>query len=221
MIPASNYSMTSRLVAFTSILTLTVCLGAAPPQATTPPHSDRTNGTPLHAKGIPNFGEVTPKLYRGGVPNDAGLESLKKLGINVVVDMRGNNKNEEATVTKLGMQYIAIPSHCPFPRDATYAKFLRVIRENPDKKVFVHCRLGDDRTGMAVAAYRMANEGWSPDEAMKEMQAFGFTTLHHAICPGMASYEQNFPEHLKSSQSFKELQPYEASPGTPSSAPPK
>jgi protein-tyrosine phosphatase len=104
------------------------------------------------------------------------------------------------------MQYIAIPSHCPFPSDAPFAKFLRVIRENPDKKVFVHCRLGDDRTGMAVAAYRMANESWSPDEAMKEMKAFGFTSLHHVICPGMASYEQNFPDRLKTSQAFRELE---------------
>ena len=213
--------MTSRLVALISTLTLALCLSAAPRQATTPPHPNRTNGTHLRAKGIPNFGEVTPKLYRGGVPNNAGLESLKQLGINVVVDMRGPNKEEESAVTKLGMQYIAIPSHCPFPSDAPFAKFLRVLRENPDKKVFVHCRLGDDRTGMAVAAYRMTNEGWTPHEAMKEMTAFGFTGLHHAICPGMASYEQNFPEHLKSSQAFKELQPYEASPGTPSSAPPK
>jgi len=202
--------MTSRLhsfrfIAFASTVTFALCLSASPRQAAMPSQPERTIGTRLHTKGIPNFGEVTPNVFRGAVPTQEGLEALKQLGINIVVDMRGTNKEEEATVTKLGMEYIAIPSHCPFPSDAPFAKFLRVIRENPDKKVFVHCRLGDDRTGMAVAAYRMANEGWSPDEAMKEMKAFGFTTLHHAICPGMASYEHNFPEHLKSSQAFKEL----------------
>ena len=193
MIPASNHSMTSRLVALISTLTLALCLSAAPRQATTPPHPNRTNGTHLRAKGIPNFGEVTPKLYRGGVPNNAGLESLKQLGINVVVDMRGPNKEEESAVTKLGMQYIAIPSHCPFPSDAPFAKFLRVLRENPDKKVFVHCRLGDDRTGMAVAAYRMTNESWTPDEAMKEMTAFGFTGLHHASVPAWPATSKTSP----------------------------
>lgn len=135
----------------------------------------------------------------------AGLESLKKLGVDVVVDMRGTNQSEEAAVTKLGMEYVAIPSHCPFPTDEPWARFLRVIRENPDKKIFVHCRLGDDRTGMAVAAYRMSEEGWSADEAMNEMRTFGFTGVHHAICMGMASYEQSFPERLKSSKAFKEL----------------
>jgi len=163
-------------------------------------------GTRLKAKGVPNFGEVTPSLYRGALPSNEGFEALKKLGINVVVDLRGGkNKEEETTVTKLGMQYISIPSHCPFPNDGPFAKFLRVIRENPAKKVFVHCRLGDDRTGMAVAAYRIAEEGWSADEAMKEMKTFGFSAVHHAMCPGLADYEQKFPQRLKTSTAFKEL----------------
>jgi len=166
----------------------------------------------MKAKGIPNFGEVTPNLYRGAQPSNEGLEALKKLGINVVVDLRGGkNKDEESAVAKLGMQYISIPSHCPFPQDDPFAKFLRVLRENPDKKVFVHCRLGDDRTGMSVAAYRMAEQGWSANEAMKEMKTFGFSGVHHAMCPGLADYEASFPERLKTSRAFKELQPYGAS----------
>lgn len=164
-------------------------------------------GIRWQAKGIPNFGKVTPNLYRGGLPNNEGMKALLKLGVNVVVDMRGRNKDEEAEATKLGMQYVAIPSHCPFPQDETFAKFLKVIQDNPGKKVFVHCRLGDDRTGMAVASYRMANEGWSADEAMKEMKAFGFTTLHHVICPGLADYEETFPKRFKTNAAFKDLQP--------------
>jgi len=154
---------------------------------------------------VPNFGKVTPNLFRGALPSTEGLEALKKLGIGVVVDLRGRSQSEEAAAAKLGMQYIAIPSHCPFPKDEPFAKFLRVIRENPDKKVFVHCRLGDDRTGMAVAAYRMAEEGWTADEAMKEMKTFGFSAVHHAMCPGLADYEESFPQRLKTSTAFKEL----------------
>ena len=166
-------------------------------------------GTRLHAKGIPNFAEVTPNLYRGAQPSPVGLEALKNLGVNLVVDLRGGtNKDEEEAAKKLGMQYISIPSHCPFPKDEPFAKFLRVIRENPAKKVFVHCRLGDDRTGMAVAAYRMAQDGWSADEAMKEMKTFGFSAVHRAMCPGLADYEESFPKRLKNDQAFKELQPY-------------
>ena len=126
-----------------------------------------------------------------------------------MVDLRGTaSKDEEAAAAKLGMQYVSIPSHCPFPKDEPFAKFLRVLRENSGKKAFVHCRLGDDRTGMAVAAYRMAEEGWTADEAMKEMRTFGFSTMHHAMCPGLAGYEADFPQRLKTSRAFKELQPY-------------
>ncbi len=181
-------------------------------QASPPVNSPaaRAMGIRWKAKGIPNFGKVTPNLYRGGLPNNEGMQALQKLGVNVVVDMRGRNKDEEAEATKLGMQYVAIPSHCLFPQDETFAKFLKVIHDNPGKKVFVHCRLGDDRTGMAVASYRMADEGWSADEAMKEMKAFGFTTLHHAICPGLADYERSFPDHLKTSPAFKDLKQNDA-----------
>ena len=189
---------------FALLLLFALCLRAAPYQAekSSPAPAEHPMGTRLHARGIPNFGEVTPHLYRGGRTSREGLGALKDMGVNLVVDLRGVNKEEEATAKKLGMQYVAIPLHCPFPKDEPYAKFLRVIQENPAAKVFVHCRLGDDRTGMAVAAYRMA------EEAMNEMKAFGFTAAHHAICLGLADYEESFPERLKTKRAFKELRPY-------------
>ena len=205
--------MIPEVGALVLLFSFAIFLDAAPRQAAqqaSPPADSpaaRAIGIRWKAKGIPNFGKVTPHLYRGGLPNNEGMKALQKLGVNVVVDMRGRNKDEEAEATKLGMQYVAIPSHCPFPQDETFAKFLKVIQDNPGKKVFVHCRLGDDRTGMAVASYRMANEGWSADEALKEMKAFGFNTLHHVICPGLADYEESFPKRLKTSPAFKDLQP--------------
>jgi protein tyrosine/serine phosphatase len=100
------------------------------------------------------------------------------------------------------MKYVAIPWHCPWPRDKVFAKFLKVVHDNKGKKIFVHCRLGDDRTGMMIAAYRMAEERWTADEAMNEMKSFGFTQSHHLICPSLASYEKHFPEHLKDAPEF-------------------
>jgi protein tyrosine/serine phosphatase len=86
------------------------------------------------------------------------------------------------------------------------AIFLKVIEQDHGKKIFVHCRLGGDRTGMAIASYRMAQEGWSADEAMKEMERFGFQGIHLVICPALGHYEKEFPEHLKTNPAFKELQ---------------
>jgi hypothetical protein len=49
-------------------------------------------------------------------------------------------------------------------------KVLRAIDELP-KPIFIHCREGRDRTGLAVAAYRVAH-GMSVDDAMREMRNF-------------------------------------------------
>ena len=155
-------------------------------------------GSRKHYIGLPNFGEVTPHLFRGGQPGADGLKALKKMGVEVVIDMRsGASSHEKSAVHELGMKYVSIPWHCPFPKDEAFAKFLHVLQENQGKKIFVHCRLGDDRTGMAVASYRMAIEGWSADEAMKEMELFGFTGIHHAICPRLSHYEKNFPKEFR------------------------
>jgi protein-tyrosine phosphatase len=165
----------------------------------------RVIGRKLQEKGVPNFGEVTPSLYRGGLLSTTGLKALAKMGVNIVVDTHSNDPSEEREAKSLGMKYVAIPWHCPWPRDEVFAKFLKVLHENEGKKVFVHCRLGDDRTGMMVAAYRMAEEGWSADEAMNEMRTFGFTRAHHFICPGLASYEKHFPERLKENPAFAKM----------------
>lgn len=158
--------------------------------------------------GLPNFGEVTPHLYRGGQPGADGLKALKKMGVSIVVDMRGGkSSHEKAAVEELGMEYVSIPWHCPFPSDEPFARFLRLMQENPKKKVFVHCRLGDDRTGMAVAAYRIGIEGWSADDALKEMELFGYSKVHHAICPGLGHFEKNFPKHLEKNPEFKDIRP--------------
>lgn len=189
------------------LLAASVVRGAPePPQANEDkPPSAHTMGHKLTRKGIPNFGEVTPSLYRGGQPDERGWAALSKMDIKVIIDTHASSKREEKAVNDLGMKYISIPWHCPWPKDAVFAKFLKVLRENHGKKVFVHCRLGDDRTGMMVAAYRMADEGWTAEEAMREMQTFGFSRAHHFICPSLAGYERKFPEILKNSPEFEDL----------------
>jgi tyrosine-protein phosphatase SIW14 len=157
-------------------------------------------------KNLPNFGEVSTTLYRGGQPSKTGFHMLAKMGVNIVVDLRGNRESERKIVTHLGMQYVAMPWRCSFPKDKVFAEFLRLLRNNPGKKIFVHCRLGDDRTAMMIASYRMADEGWSAERAEKEMEKFGFSFAHRRlICPGLSSYEEDFPHHFRTSPEFRDL----------------
>jgi len=155
---------------------------------------------------LPNFGEPTTTLYRGGQPSKSGFRILAKMGISVVVDLRGSRDSERKIVTSLGMQYVPLPWRCSFPKDRVFAQFLTLLRKNPGKKIFVHCRLGDDRTGMMIASYRMAQEGWSAEKAEKEMEKFGFSFTHRRlICPGLSSYEEKFPQRFQTSPAFRNL----------------
>jgi len=155
---------------------------------------------------IPDFAEITPTLYRGAQPRKHGLEALAKMGVQIVVDLRGDRDSERKEVTSLGMQYVPMHWECSFPKDRIFAEFLTLIRRNPGKKIFVHCRVGDDRTGMMIAAYRMAEEGWSPRQAMNEMTEYGFNLPHRRlICPRLSEYEEHFPERFATKPEFEEL----------------
>jgi protein tyrosine phosphatase (PTP) superfamily phosphohydrolase (DUF442 family) len=202
-----------RLI-LSTVLVAVLCAAGNVLQSGDSPRKNHSFGQPLKIAGVPNAGEVTPTLYRGGQPSTAGFKALAKIGINIVVDLRGSRKDENELVTKLGMQYVSIPWHCPFPKDDVFARFLTLMRKNPGKKVFVHCRLGDDRTGMNIAAYRMAEQGWSAMQAMQEMEAFGFTLPHHFICPSLSSYEETFPRRFSTSPAFESLR-------VPASSPPQ
>jgi hypothetical protein len=103
------------------------------------------------------------------------------------------------------MRYVPLHWQCFSPRDEHFAQFLTLLRENPGKKVFVHCRVGDDRTGMDIAAYRIAEQGWTAEEARKEMEAYGVNWFHKAICFPLSSYEKEFPERFKTSAAFESL----------------
>ncbi len=196
-------------LAVSVVFVSTMCAMSHVPQTASPNASASSAEHPfalrLKIKGVPNAGEVTPTLYRGGQPTANGFKALANMGIDIVVDLRGSRKSESEQVTKLGMQYVSIPWHCPFPKDDAFARFLILLRQNPGKKVFVHCRLGDDRTGMIIAAYRMAEQNWTATQAKQEMEAFGFTLPHHLICPSLSSYEETFPQRFSTNPAFHSL----------------
>jgi hypothetical protein len=184
--------------------------------------SSQSNGIASHAApshvparritvvGVSNFGEVTPHLFRGGQPKGAGYEHLKQMGIDIVVDLRlSGDGNEKKDVNRAGMKFVPLRWHCMYPHDEVFARFLKFLHDNRGKKIFVHCRYGDDRTGMMIAAYRMAEEGWTPEEARKEMEKFGF---HRLVCPRLGPYESHFPEHLKNGSAFKDWRKQPAAP---------
>jgi protein tyrosine phosphatase (PTP) superfamily phosphohydrolase (DUF442 family) len=205
--PMTRCFRVTNILSLALLFPVVLCAAGALPQTKEETQSPKVRaiGRRLKEKGVPNFGEVTPNLYRGGLLNTTGLKALSRMGVSIVVDTHANDAGEEKEVRSLGMQYVAIPWRCPWPKDEVFVKFLKLLHENKGKKIFVHCRLGDDRTGMMVAAYRIAEEGWTADEAMNEMRSFGFSWAHHFLCPSLARYEKEFPERLKNDPAFAEV----------------
>jgi tyrosine-protein phosphatase SIW14 len=157
-------------------------------------------GQRIQVSGIKNAGKINGSLYRGAQPHMPSLERLKQLGVTTVVDLRGEDpetrKREQKQAEKLGLHFVSIPiSGWSPPTNEQVARFLSLFRGEPAEKVFVHCRFGDDRTGVMVATYRMAVEKWAADQALKEMYFFGFNGFWH---PSMIQFVRAFPARLTS-----------------------
>ena len=203
----SSIAVIALIALFAAVISAVSVAGQGAKEPPQPPKADARVAHKVALAGVSNFGEVTPTLYRGAHPTEAGFERLAELGIQVVVDVRGSpNEDERKQLAKLGMQYVSIPWRCFHPQDRRIAQFLKLVQESRGKKIFVHCRLGDDRTGLMIATYRMAEQEWTAEEALKEMEAYGFNWFHHyLICPGLASYEASFPRRFEKSPAFQDL----------------
>lgn len=194
--------MSSRRLSFYFLL-LALATGApgAPLLAQTPAAAAvlRTEyGERLHLNGISNAGKINEQLYRGAQPRRGSVAELKKLGVTTIVDLRGEDAalrdREREEAEGLGLRFVSIPvSGWTPPTDAQVAEFLALFRSGPKERVFVHCRFGEDRTGVFVASYRMALEGWTPQKALGEMYFFGFNHFWH---PAMRTFVRDFPRRL-------------------------
>jgi tyrosine-protein phosphatase SIW14 len=160
----------------------------------------------LELPGIGNAGRASEFLYRGAQPRESGYAPLRQLGIAIVVDLhnRGENQQRERqAVEATGMRYISMPvSGTAGPREEQIAAFLELLRENPGRKIFVHCQHGADRTGVMIAAYRMSAEGWTAAQALAEMRAYHF---HRLWLPAMRRTVREFPRRYASRPVFMPL----------------
>jgi protein tyrosine/serine phosphatase len=145
---------------------------AAVAVATPPPMAERIDPGP----GVENVGRVAPGIYRGSRPTTQGLDTLKKLGIKTIVNLRHYHGALEATgCRERGIDYLRIvTASSSQPRDEDVRRFLEIVTDPARQPVYFHCWRGKDRTGVMAAAYRMVVEGWTLDAALAEMDAFGF-----------------------------------------------
>jgi protein-tyrosine phosphatase len=208
----------TRLLLAAALVLAPSAMHAQDPPAATSAGATPAVGAPAQSshgvEGIKNFGQVTPRLYRGAQPADKGYELLEKMDVDIIVDFRNEKdliERERQAVEARHIRFNSIPwSALHDPTTEEVRQFFEILRENPEKRIFVHCEVGADRTGTMIALYRIAAQGWTVDDAVREMKAyhfhsFWFTHLEH--------YVEKFPRQLASDEALRSIVP------TPSKAP--
>lgn len=142
-------------------------------------------------EGLSNVGRIAPNVYRGAQPRPEGYATLKKMGIRTVINLR-TRSSEKREVETAGMKSVEIPlSVLTDVNPKTVDRIIDIMKDAANQPVFLHCRKGQDRTGIVVAAYRMKVDGWSLAEAEAEMQSFGFNDIWYELKEFIRKYAKS------------------------------
>ena len=145
--------------------------------------------TPLESIGNVHSLRSDDRILRGAAP-EGRARLLKENGVTDILIFRDgvgpHNDNEKKELAAEGYKNSQV-HHIPMKwknissfelacRDAVAAlKVMSDVEKNPQRKLYLHCTMGEDRTGMISGLYRIVFQGWSANEAyQKEMCMHGF-----------------------------------------------
>jgi len=120
-----------------------------------------------------NLYRMQPDLYRSALPNAEQQGELQQLKIATVINFYQRSDADWLSVPSI--RQIHQPLHADRMDDADVLQALRSIRQaQVDGPVLIHCKHGQNRTGMIAAMYRIVYQGWSRQQAIDEMREGGF-----------------------------------------------
>ena len=118
--------------------------------------------------------QVSPDLWRGSRLRSSDYQKLVSMGIRSVVIFCKENDMDHDPCIKIGL----IPYHIPdqdntVPSIDDINTFLAIMKDSKTWPVYCHCEAGLGRTGVFVACYRIAIQGWTNDAALQEAVNIG------------------------------------------------
>jgi tyrosine-protein phosphatase SIW14 len=154
---------------------------------------------PLHIPGIENGWKVDYAIWRGAQPSDTAWPLLAKAGCLSVIDLNSTGpeiNRQHELVYGAGLVYTAFDwSGILPPSQSAIQQVLAEIDHritSHHTPVFVHCLHGSDRTGVLCAIWRMHDDSWTFEAAMKEaFLDLGLQGMHEFwMASAVAEYEQ-------------------------------
>ena len=145
---------------------------------------------PVNSEELPNLHKVSPDLYRCARPNEGGYDAARSMGIQTLVNLRPGKT--AASPAGAIPNYVNIPVHTGAPSYDQAREFFNVADDPKNQPVLLHCYHGADRTGAFTALYRINRQGWSEDEAIREMTGGGYH--FHTMWKSLIEWVRNAPE---------------------------
>jgi hypothetical protein len=156
------------LVSLWLILTLPASTEvAASAMGTTGPLLGPVEGAPVRNYGIVEQGI----LSRSGKLTSDDYAWVRQQGVKGIVDFTHEDV-DESFLKELGFtSYFRLSLSGP-PNNAQAEQFLTFVRDSRNWPLHVHCYAGKDRTGVMVALFRYAIDGWPLEKALEEAKLY-------------------------------------------------
>lgn len=171
---------------------LMVLAAQAAEPATAAAGRDPTWARPVAVAGAANLHRVAEGVYRCAQPNAQALAAMQQaLGLRTVLNLRHHHDDQDEA-KGLPLTLVEVPLDAWEADEPALVRAVVALMDPARRPILVHCQHGADRTGLVVALYRVAAEGWTREAAAAEMidGGFGF----HAMWRDIAAYIRTLDE---------------------------
>jgi protein tyrosine phosphatase (PTP) superfamily phosphohydrolase (DUF442 family) len=145
---------------------------------------------------LPLFHRLDDNYMRGMSPVHGGIETIAQLGVKTIVDLRSTYDHTDelgVAAERAGIRYYWLPmSVWNPPTDEQAKEFVSVVTDKSKGPFYVFCFDGLNRTGEMSAIYRIVEHKWSVEQALKEMDEWGFNPYYYTLRNYVWTYARKF-----------------------------
>lgn len=119
---------------------------------------------------IPNSHEISPRIIRGMAPLGK-IQELKDFGVTDILIFKNQTRDEidreRAEIDLIAPTTNVIQMDFPWHNVESYVetckltvkalRHMRAVTKNPNRKMFLHCTVGEDRTGLLSGLWTLLN----------------------------------------------------------------